>query len=428
MQVSTTYPTDTTIKLTITGDKETLDSVKAHVVKELSARVGSVPGFRKGKVPAALAEKQLDQNLLQSEFLEHAINELYGRAAEQERLRIAGQPSVSITKFVPYDTLELEVTVDVIGKVELADYKKIKLEKPKVNVTAKDVDEVIDNLRSRTGEKHEVDRAAKDGDEVVIDFAGVDAKTKEPIAGTEGKEYPLPLGSKSFIPGFEEALIGVKAGEEKAFDVTFPKDYGVKALQNKKVTFTVKVHKVQENALPKLDDAFAATVGPFKTVAELKADIKKQVTAEREREADRTYENQLIEAIAKKTKVAIPKSAVDEQIQRMEQEEKQNLTYRGQTWEQHLELEGVTEEEHREKNREQAELHVKAGIVLGEVAEREQLTVTPEEVDLQVNLLKGQYQDEKMQAELDKPENRRDILSRILTQKTVAKLVEYASK
>ncbi len=428
MQVSTTYPTDTTIKLTITGDKETLDSVKAHVVKELSARVGSVPGFRKGKVPAALAEKQLDQNLLQSEFLEHAINELYGRAAEQERLRIAGQPSVSITKFVPYDTLELEVTVDVIGKVELADYKKIKLEKPKVSVTAKDVDEVIDNLRSRTGEKHEVDRAAKDGDEVVIDFAGVDAKTKEPIAGTEGKEYPLPLGSKSFIPGFEEALVGVKAGEEKTFDVTFPKDYGVKALQSKKVTFTVKVHKVQENALPKLDDAFAATVGPFKTVAELKADIKKQVTAEREREADRTYENQLIEAIAKKTKVAIPKSAVDEQIQRMEQEEKQNLTYRGQTWEQHLELEGVTEDEHREKNREQAELHVKAGIILGEVAEREQLTVTPEEVDLQVNLLKGQYQDEKMQAELDKPENRRDILSRILTQKTVAKLVEYASK
>ena len=428
MQVSTTYPTDTTIKLTITGDKETLDSVKAHVVKELSARVGSVPGFRKGKVPAALAEKQLDQNLLQSEFLEHAINELYGRAAEQERLRIAGQPSVSITKFVPYDTLELEVTVDVIGKVELADYKKIKLEKPKVSVTAKDVDEVIDNLRSRTGEKHEVDRAAKDGDEVVIDFAGVDAKTKEPIAGTEGKEYPLPLGSKSFIPGFEEALVGVKAGEEKTFDVTFPKDYGVKALQNKKVTFTVKVHKVQENALPKLDDAFAATVGPFKTVAELKADIKKQVTAEREREADRTYENQLIEAIAKKTKVAIPKSAVDEQIQRMEQEEKQNLTYRGQTWEQHLELEGVTEDEHREKNREQAELHVKAGIILGEVAEREQLTVTPEEVDLQVNLLKGQYQDEKMQAELDKPENRRDILGRILTQKTVAKLVEYASK
>lgn len=428
MQVSTTYPTDTTIKLTITGDKETLDSVKAHVVKELSARVGSVPGFRKGKVPAALAEKQLDQNLLQSEFLEHAINELYGRAAEQERLRIAGQPNVSITKFVPYGTLELEVTVDVIGKVELADYKKIKLEKPKVSVTAKDVDEVIDNLRSRTGEKHEVDRAAKDGDEVVIDFAGVDAKTKEPIAGTEGKEYPLPLGSKSFIPGFEEALVGVKAGEEKAFDVTFPKDYGVKALQNKKVTFTVKVHKVQENALPKLDDAFAATVGPFKTVAELKADIKKQVTAEREREADRTYENQLIEAIAKKTKVAIPKSAVDEQIQRMEQEEKQNLTYRGQTWEQHLELEGVTEDEHHEKNREQAELHVKAGIILGEVAEREQLTVTPEEVDLQVNLLKGQYQDEKMQAELDKPENRRDILGRILTQKTVAKLVEYASK
>ncbi len=428
MQVSTTYTNDTTIKLTIVGDSETLTRVKAHVVQEVASRSGSLPGFRKGKAPSALIEKQLDQNLVQSEFLEHAINELFSRAAEQERLRLAGQPNVAITKFVPYDVLELEVTVEVIGNVTLPDYKKIKLEKKKVAVTAKDVDEVITNLLSRSGEKKDVNRSAKDGDEVVIDFSGIDAKTKEPIAGTEGKEYALTIGSNTFIPGFEPELIGLKAGDEKTFDVTFPKEYGVKALQNKKVTFSVTVHKVQEALLPKLDDAFAATVGPFKTAEELKADIKKQITAEREREMERQFENELIEKIAEKTKVAIPKSAVDEQIQRMEEEEKQNLLYRGQTWEQHLELEGVTEEQHREKNREQAELRVKAGIILGEVAEQEGLTVTPEEIELQVNLLKGQYQDEKMQAELDKPENRRDIISRILTQKTISKLAEYATK
>src|SRR5690606_2381802 len=143
------------------------------------------------------------------------------------------------------------------------------------------VEEVLDRLAVRDADKAEVQRAAKDGDEVWIDFKGVDAKTKEPVAGADGKDYPLALGSNTFIPGFEPELIGLKAGDEKTFPITFPKDYGVKALQSKKVEFTVTVKKVTEIQKPKLDDTFAAKVGPFKSIDDLKTDIKKQLTAER---------------------------------------------------------------------------------------------------------------------------------------------------
>jgi trigger factor len=276
-------------------------------------------------------------------------------------------------------------------------------------------------------ERVEVKRAAKDGDEVVIDFSGSDEEGK-PVNGAEGKDYPLVLGSKTFIPGFEEHVVGMKAGEDKEFEVTFPKDYGVAALQSKKITFNVNAKKVHELKEPKIDDEFAKKAGPFKNLADLKADIKKQLIAEREREAETQRENEIIQKLVEKSSVEVPETLVDEQLQRLEEEEKRNLVYRGQTWQEHLKEEGVTEEQHRERHRPDAELRVKAGLVLSEVADKEQITVQPEELDIRLQMLKGQYNDAAMQAELDKPEAQQDIAARLLTEKTVAKLVDYASK
>jgi trigger factor len=428
MNVTTTYTNDTTAEMNITCDAADLAPIKEHVLKELAGRVGSVPGFRKGKAPLAMVEKQLDPSLVQSEFIEHAINSMFMAAADQEKLRAVAQPNVELKKFVPYDTLEFIATLEVIGEIKLGDYKKVAVTPKKVTVSAKDVDEVLEQLQERQAKHNEVKRAAKDGDRVTIDFKGTDAKTKEPIAGADGTEYPLVIGSNTFIPGFEPELVGLKAGDEKSFDIVFPKDYGSKELQSKKVTFAITIHKVEASELPKLDDAFAAATGPFKTLVELKKDVKDQLTKERESEATREYENELITAIADKTTVAIPKSVVEEQLDRLEQEEKQNLMYQGQTWEEHLKAEGQTAEEHREKNWAPAELRVKAGLVLAEIAEKENIVVTPEELEVQIQLLKGQYTDEKMHAEIDKPENRRDITSRILTQKTLEKLREYNKK
>jgi trigger factor len=183
---------------------------------------------------------------------------------------------------------------------------------------------------------------------------------------------------------------------------------------------------VKELQLPKLDDAFAATVGPFKTLAELKTDIKKQLQAEKETQAQRTFENNLLAEIAEKAKADIPTVLVDEEIDRMEEEEKRNLVYRGQTWQEHLEAEKKTAGEHHEGLREAATARVKTGLVLGEVAEAEKITVTDAELSTRISELKKQYTDGQMQAELDKPENRRELGSRLLTEKTIARLTEYA--
>ena len=266
MQVKQAHPDPTHTKLTITADQATLDAVRKQVVAKLASTV-KVQGFRAGKAPANLVEKQLDQSALQTEFLDQAVNQLYVEAARQESLRPVAPPEISVVKFVPFTTLEFTADIEVVGDIKLADYKKVKLATKPVTITAKDVDEVLANLRQRAATKQPVKRAAKLGDEVTIDFTGTDAKTKEPIAGADGKDYPLVLGSKTFIPGFEEQLVGLKPGAQKTFVLTFPKDYGTTALQGRKVSFAVTATAVQELQEPKLDDAFAATVGPFKSVS-----------------------------------------------------------------------------------------------------------------------------------------------------------------
>lgn len=428
MQIKLTHNNDTNVTISITADTETLTKVKDSIVKRLGASV-KVAGFRPGKAPVELIEKNLDQELLQSEFIDQVLNHYYTQAVVKENLRTVGQPEVNLKKFVPFDTFEFDVTVDVLGEVTLPDYTKIKKTKKPVAVDAPQISEVLESLRLRIAEKKPVERAAKDGDEVIIDFKGVDDKGK-PVNGADGTDYPLTLGSNSFIPGFEPAVVGVKKGEEKTFTIPFPKDYGVAALQGKKVTFTITAKEVSELRKPKLDDDFAvsATNGQIKTLKELKDDIKRQLSSEKQNEADRVFETELLREIADKTKVAIPASVIDEQVLRLEQDEKQNLMYRGQTWEEHLAAEGVTEEEHRTRNRKDAEEQVKIGIIIGAVGDQEKIEVTPEELEVRITLLKGQYTDPTMQAELDKPEGRQDIAARIRSEKIVTKLVDYASK
>jgi trigger factor len=426
MHVTRESKTPTQTHLIITASADDLTPIKNHVLSHFRKNV-KVPGFRPGKAPDSLLEKHVDQRALIDEFMEHALNDLYRHAVEQEKLRPVAQPQVAIKKFVPFTELEFEAEIETIGGIKVADYKTVKLSKKPVTVTAKDVNDVLANLQKRLAQRKDVNRAAKDGDEVVIDFAGRDQDGK-PINGADGKDYPLVIGSKTFIPGFEDHVTGMKAGEEKEFTITFPKDYGVKALQDKKVTFNVTVKKVQELVEPKLDDDFAKQAGPFKTVAELKADVKKQLTAEREREAQSNYENELIQKIVEKSSIEIPEVLINEQLQRLEDEEKRNLVYRGQTWQEHLDAEGVTEEQHRERQRPDAELRVKAGLVLSEIADKEQISVQQEELQIRIQMLKGQYNDPAMLAELDKTENQQEIAAQLLTEKTIAKLVDYAGK
>ncbi|MEK7153814.1 MAG: trigger factor [Patescibacteria group bacterium] len=426
MQVTKKNVSDTKVQLVLEADADQLKAAKKETLEHLAHDL-RLPGFRQGKAPLALVEKNVNPATLQTEFLDRAMNVLYIHALQEHNLRPVAQPQVKINKFVPFDTLELEVEVEVVGAITLPDYKKIKLPRKTAKVVDKDIEDVLAQLKKREAEKKDVDRPAKDGDQVWIDFTGVDAKTKETIAGADGKDYPLSLGSNTFIPGFETNLVGLKTGEEKKFILTFPKDYGVKTLQNRKIEFTVTITKVQEVAEPKIDDAFAAKVGPFKTVEELKADVKKQLQSEKDYQADREYTDELLTKITNESKVAIPEALVSEQVDRLLDEQKQNVTYRGQTWKEFLEGQDVTEEKHREALRPDAALRVKAGLVLGEIADAEKIVVTPEELEIRMQLLRGQYPDKQMQAELEKPESRREVASRMVSEKTVEKLVGYAT-
>lgn len=409
---------DTQALLEIEASAEELKKIKKKVLTQLSGHV-KVSGFRKGKVPLAVVEKNVDQDTLQSEFVNEAVNMLYIAALKEERIRPVGQPKVEVKKFVPFTTLEITLDIPVVGEIKLPDYKKMSVKKEDIKVTADQVKEVLTNLQTRGAEKVEVKRAAKDGDEAWIDFEGTDADGK-PIEGASGTDYPLALGSNTFIPGFEDNVAGMKIGDEKSFELTFPKDYGSKELQNKKVTFKVTLKKVNEVQKAKLDDEFAKKVGPFKSLDELKDNIKKQLQADSDQKAERDYEAKLVNTLADKTKVAIPDSLIEEQQEMVIQEVRQNAMQRGMMYEDFLKQSGVTEEEFIEKEvKPESIRRVKAGLVLSEIADKEGIDVSPEELEARIQQLKGQYKDPKMQEELDKPENRREINARLRSEKVI---------
>lgn len=417
MKITRTDVSKTEIKLLISADEAELKPIKDGVVKRLSKDI-KLPGFREGKVPAELAEKNIDPNMLQNDFLDEAMSQLYAKATQEKKIRPVTRPEVAIKKFVPFSHLEFEVTTNIVGEIKLADYKKLKIAKEKTAVTAKDIDDVINNLRTRLAEKVEVKRASKLKDEAVIDFKGTDKEGKA-IEGAEGKDYPLELGSGAFIPGFEEEVVGLKAGDTKKFDITFPKDYGAKELAGTKVTFEITVSKVNELKLATVDDEFAAKIGPFKTVDELKDDIKKQLTAEKEREVNSKHQDAILKAISEQTEIDLPAALVDQQVTYLIDDIRRNLMQTGQTYKEFIESQGKTEESYKDEVRPQAVEQLKVSLILSEIAEKEKMTVEPSELEIRIQLLKGQYKDAAMQAELDKPENRRDIASRMLSEKVM---------
>ena len=427
MQVKKQVLSDTQIKLTVIADQEFIDSVKTVVLRRMGSKDVKLPGFRAGKAPLNLIEKNVDANVLQKEFLEEAINRMYATAVKNENLRPIDQPKIDLKKFVPFTTVEFEAELVIIGEVKLANYKNIKKTLKPVGVTAKEIDDVINSIKKSQATRNEVTRASKDGDEVVIDFVGKDEKG-QPVSGAEGRDYPLVIGSNTFIPDFEPEMIGLKGGASKTFTIKFPKDYGAVSLQNKKVSFSVDVKKVQELVEPIVDDTFAAKIGPFKTVNEMRADIKRHLKAEKQGQAERLLKNEIVQEIVNKSSVAIPDVIIDGQADQAEQAFKNNLIQRGQTWQEYLKSEKLTEEEYRKRERPIAKQNVKTSLILTEIAKLEEVTVTEEEISEQIQLLKQKYTDKAMQAELDKPENQRDIEGRLMADKTVNKLLAYATK
>lgn len=419
---------ETKVILTISVSPEELKTAEQVALTKLAKDV-KVPGFRKGKVPASVVAKNVDPTLLQQQTLEDALSKAVADAFMGEELQPLDRPEVEVKKFVPGKELEFTAETEIVPAVKLGDYKKLKAKPEVANVEASEVEDVISRIRESFAEKKEVTRAAKDGDEVVIDFVG----KKDDVAfdGGTAADYTLQLGSGQFIPGFEEGVVGHKAGDNFDLELKFPKDYHAKDLQGANVVFTVTLKSVNEKVLPEVNDEFAAKSGPFTTPEELRADIKRELIAQKEREATEKLKDALVKELVEKSTVPAPEILVKDQERSIEQDFVQNLTYRGVSLDSYLEMNSfATKEEWLDKEvHVAAEGRVKAGLVLAELSKALAIDASRQELEEHINLYKQQYaNDKEALKQFEQPEVQRDIANRLLTEKTVNKLVELNSK
>lgn len=418
---------DVKVELTISLGKEELATAEQVALTKL-ARDIKVGGFRKGKAPLEMVKKEIDPNALAGETAENAMSKAVAEAFMSEGIQALDRPAVEVKKYVPGEELEFTAEAEIIPKVELGDYKKLKAKKATVKVSKKEIDETIEKIRENFAEKKDVDRAAKNGDEVVIDFEG--KKDGVPFEGGKSEHFPLELGSNSFIPGFEEGIVGHKTGDEFDLDLEFPADYHAADLAGAKVVFTVKVGHIHEKSLPEVNDEFVTKLGEFKTVDEFKKQIEEDLKSQKESEVTEKFKDDLVRELAEISKIPVPEILIEDQKRSIEMDMQQNLMYSGLTLEQYLERLGKTREEWLEGDvKKAAEDRVKAGLALAEVSKVEKIDATVTELDERIKQMKEQYANNKEALkQLESDEVRRDLANRMLTEKTVDLLVELNSK
>lgn len=421
MKTSVKHLSDTKVELTITIGQKELDDAQQVAMTKLAKNV-KVPGFRKGKAPLAVATKHVDPSALTQQALDDALSKAVSQAFTDENIQALDRPQVEIKKYVPGQELEFTAETEVLPKVTLGDYKKLGVKKTVGKVAASDIDDVIERMRQGFAERKDVKREVKDGDEVVIDFTG----KKDGVAfdGGTATDYTLGIGSNQFIPGFEEAIVGHKIGDSFEIPLKFPEEYHSAELAGADVTFDVTIKAVKEVVLPEVNDEFAAKAGPFTTVAELKADIKREIGVSREREATDKFKDELVAELIKVSTVPTPEILVADQRQSIEQDMTQNLMYQGLTLDGYLANKKLTYEKWLDTEvKEAAENRVKAGLALAELSKVEKVTATDEELAEKIRQYQEQYGNRSGQ-DFTTPELQRDIANRLLTDKTIDRLVE----
>ncbi len=422
MKTTTKKISDTRVEVKVTLDSADLKTAREQALARLAANL-KVQGFRKGKAPASLVEKNVDPNEITNATLDIAVRTTMPSAFEKEKQNPIAIENVNVTKYVPDDTVEYTATADILPDVKLGDYKKLKAKMDKTEASAKDVQEILDNIVNAYAEKVVAKKAAELGDEVIIDFVG--KKDGEPFNGGSAKDHHLTLGSGQFIPGFEDGIVGHSAGDKFDLDITFPKDYPEKTLAGQPTVFEVLVKQVNEIKKPALDSELAKKCGNFETIDDLKADIKHNLEIQNQHRAIEKYREDLVAELVKASKVSAPEILVRDQLRFIKDDMTRNAASRGMTFEQYLERAGQTAEEWEKEARKIAEARVKSSLILQILARDEKITASDEEVDAKVNELRDVYQrSAEALKNLKKPEVRQDIRNRLIIDKTLDFLVE----
>ena len=386
----------------------------------------SVPGFRKGKVPRQMVEKMYGPEI----FYEDAANELIPTAYEEELkncdLEIVSRPTVDIVQIKKGENFIFTAEVAVKPEVTLGEYKGMEVDKTSTRVTQKEVEAKIKEEAEKNARTVTVEgRPVQDGDEVILDFEGfVDGEAFE---GGKGENYPLTIGSGSFIPGFEEQLVGVEAEKEVEVKVTFPEEYHAEELKGKDAVFKCTIHEIKEKQIPEIDDEFAAEVSEFDTLDEYKADVKAKIKEQKENEGKQKKEDQAVEKAVANAAMEIPEAMIDEQVRQMVNEFAQNMQYQGISFEQYCQITGMTLEKIQEETRPQAVKRIETRLVLEAIAKAENIEVTEERLDEEIKKMAESYNMEADKLkELMGEEEKKQMMEDIAVQDAVTFLVENA--
>ncbi len=408
------------VALTVEVSAEEFEAAVAKAYQKARGQI-RVPGFRPGKAPRKMIEKMYGAGVFYSDAVDVALPEAYTKAVSDSALDVIGYPDIEIVDEVSADGFTFKATVDVYPEVKLGEYKGLTAEQDEVKVSADDVKQRIEEMLERNARLVSVDRKAKLGDIAVIDFEGFD--NGEAFEGGKGENYELELGSGSFVPGFEDQIVGMKAGEEKDINITFPEDYH-KDLAGKAVVFHVKANEIKAKEMPKADDEFAKDVSEFDTIKELKDSIKKEITEEREKAAKFAVENDLMQKVADATECDIPEALINEQCKRFLSEFKQRLESQGIPYDQYCKMMNMSEEKFLEDGREPAEKQVKLDLAMAEIMKVEKIEATDEEVEAEYTKLAEQY---KMDMDLLKQYlDTASVREQLMREKTIAVVVDSA--
>ena len=351
----------------------------------------NIPGFRKGKAPRAIIEMHYGKEAVKQEAFEIVANKAYSEALDQEKLIPVSDPKVEESTFEEGKDMELTIKVTLKPEPELGEYKGLHVDKKEVEVTDEQVDAQIKDMMGRDAKMVVAEEGAviEKGDFAIIDFAGtVDG---EPFSGGEGKGYPLEVGSNSFIPGFEDQLVGLTKGDSTDVEVTFPEDYFVKDLAGKEAIFKVNIQDVKRKELPELNDEYVASKTDFKTVEELRANYKERMQKAAEANAKAEYEHELIDLAVANAKFSVPEIMIEDKISQMVEEMKMSLESRKMSLDMYMQYTGLDMAKIRENQRPVAEENVKTDLVLDAIAKAEDIQVDMADVDAEIAAISAQH-------------------------------------
>ena len=374
------------VALTIETSAEEFEAAVNKAYLKMRGKI-NVPGFRVGKAPRKIIEKMYGAEAFYEEAVNIILPDAYEAAVKEQELEVVGYPQVELESCTK-DGVVFKCTVAVYPEVKLGQYKGLEAPKAEVKVVAADVNARLKEMADRNSRLVSVERAVKKGDTADIDFEGFDNGVA--FDGGKGENFDLEIGSGSFVPGFEDQLIGMKAGEEKDIDITFPENY-TPELAGKPVVFHVKVNEVKEKQVPAIDDEFAKDVSEFDTLKDLKADIKKKLTAERTESAQRAFEDVLMAKVAEGIEADIPEEMVELQAERMMEQFKQQLASQGIPFDQYLKMTNTAEADFRKQAQGPAADQVKMDLAVEAIIKAEGLEASDEDVESEMKSVAEKY-------------------------------------